>query len=198
METAGGGWTIIQRRVDDSLMFLNKTRKEYKDGFNVQSTSWLGWLGLENVHILSTKDDNVTLRIDLWTFDQTYLWGEWPVRIDGEGSRYKLNVGEMLAGNLDETENGTFRANHNLGQFFTASDGDNCASLQKNNKKYGPFWYAAPGARPAPKECGSAHLNGAYHTTQMSSDEGCGWMLSNQRWINPVRSEMKLRKNVPN
>ena len=59
MKTAGGGWTVIQRRVDGSEDFFRSWRS-YKQGFGSLLHDY--WLGLDSIHRL-TKFGNTHLRV---------------------------------------------------------------------------------------------------------------------------------------
>uniref|UniRef100_A0A914X7V2 Uncharacterized protein n=1 Tax=Plectus sambesii TaxID=2011161 RepID=A0A914X7V2_9BILA len=88
MTTDGGGWTVFQRRQDDSTVFWNQPWQQYKIGFNNAADKNF-WLGLDRVNVLSNKDTNVAMRIDLTknrcpadicgnSFDQNGSWfGVW-------------------------------------------------------------------------------------------------------------------------
>uniref|UniRef100_A0A3B4AJ15 Fibrinogen C-terminal domain-containing protein n=1 Tax=Periophthalmus magnuspinnatus TaxID=409849 RepID=A0A3B4AJ15_9GOBI len=65
MESAGGGWTVIQRREDGSVDF-QRTWKEYKMGFG--SVSGEHWLGNEAVYQL-TAQRQYALRVELTDWD---------------------------------------------------------------------------------------------------------------------------------
>ena len=61
METDGGGWLVIQRRINGTVPF-NRTLKEYENGFGDASSEF--WYGLKNILCL-TRNKVVELRIDL-------------------------------------------------------------------------------------------------------------------------------------
>lgn len=58
---SGGGWTVIQRRVDGSVSF-DRSWRDYRDGFGDLHSEF--WLGNEHIHDLSTQGD-YSLRIHL-------------------------------------------------------------------------------------------------------------------------------------
>lgn len=66
METAGGGWTVIQNRQDGSLDF-NGTWQEYREGFG--SPQGEHWLGNAALHALTATGQH-QLRIELEDWHQ--------------------------------------------------------------------------------------------------------------------------------
>ena len=61
METDGGGWLVIQRRVNGTVPF-NRTLEEYENGFGDPSGEF--WYGLKNI-LCFTQNEATELRIDL-------------------------------------------------------------------------------------------------------------------------------------
>ncbi|KAK7125192.1 hypothetical protein R3I94_019284 [Phoxinus phoxinus] len=87
MESAGGGWTVIQRREDGSVDF-QRTWKEYKMGFG--SVSAEHWLGNEFVHIL-TNQRQFGLRVELSDWDGHQAFSQYDsFHIDSEKHNYRL------------------------------------------------------------------------------------------------------------
>ena len=59
--TGGGGWTVIQKRMDGSVNF-NRSWCDYKRGFGNLSGEF--WLGLDKINGLTWRTKN-KLRVDL-------------------------------------------------------------------------------------------------------------------------------------
>ncbi|XP_026257954.2 angiopoietin-4 [Urocitellus parryii] len=70
MESNGGGWTLIQRRVDGSEDF-QRSWKEYKEGFGNPAGEY--WLGNEAIHQLTSRA-TYSLRVELedWEDQEAY------------------------------------------------------------------------------------------------------------------------------
>ena len=88
--TAGGGWTVFQKRLDGSVDFyLNWS--DYKVGFGDLNGEF--WLGLDKVHRL-TSGNNSILRVDLEDFEGNIRFAQYNVfGVMNENNMYKLNLG---------------------------------------------------------------------------------------------------------
>ena len=62
--TAGGGWTMFQKRLD-GLVYFDRVWNDYKQGFENLSTEF--WLGLDKIHRLTKGRSK--LRVDLEDFN---------------------------------------------------------------------------------------------------------------------------------
>ncbi|KAI8488349.1 Fibrinogen- domains (FReDs) [Branchiostoma belcheri] len=146
MDTAGGGWTVIQRRMDGSVPF-NRTWNEYKCGFGNLSGEY--WLGNDNIHLL-TAQKNYSLRIDMMDWNGTTAYASYSTfRVSGESDQYRLTVyGYSGTAGHDMYFN-------NLMKFSTVdrdNDGDAFASCTQWYAQ-GGWWY---------RDCSIAFLNGRY------------------------------------
>ena len=145
MKTAGGGWTVIQRRQDGSINFFRKWAA-YKAGFGSLTGEF--WWGLENIHLLTSSAPH-ELRIDMVTRKGKRIAATYSsFRVDSEKKKYKLHISGFKG--YGATDQLTF---HN-GMYFSTVDRDNdkydgnCAQAEE-----GGWWY---------KWCAASNLNGKY------------------------------------
>ena len=88
--TAGGGWTVFQKRIDGSVDF-NRYWSDYKHGFGNLSGEF--WLGLERIHRL-TSDNNSMLRVDMEDFEEGSAYAEYSFfGVRSEHDKYRLILG---------------------------------------------------------------------------------------------------------
>ncbi|XP_043565926.1 angiopoietin-1 [Chiloscyllium plagiosum] len=89
METSGGGWTVIQRRVNGSTDFQRNWR-EYKMGFGDGAGEY--WLGNEAIYLLTSQRLH-SLRIELrdWDGNQVYSLYE-KFHLSSEKQNYRYSV----------------------------------------------------------------------------------------------------------
>ena len=95
--TAGGGWTVFQKRLDGSVNFYLDWNDD-KHGFGNLNGEF--WLGLDKIHRL-TSDYNSMLRVDLEDFEGNTAYAEYNMfGVRSENEKYKLNLGSYSRGNL--------------------------------------------------------------------------------------------------
>ena len=88
--TAGGGWTVFQKRLDGSVDFYRHWY-DYKHGFGDLSGEF--WLGLDKIHLLTSYSHNM-LRVDLGDFGGNTAFAEYnSVVVMSEEDKYKLIIG---------------------------------------------------------------------------------------------------------
>ncbi|KAJ4924994.1 hypothetical protein JOQ06_003941 [Pogonophryne albipinna] len=151
MESYGGGWTVIQQRLDGSVSF-NRTWADYKKGFgNLRGEFWLG-----NDHIHSmTKAKDMVLRIELEDFEGVREYAKYEqFYVANEFLRYRLSI-SGYSGTAGNAINFNKHFNHDQ-KFFSTPDRDNdmypsgsCGAYYSSG-----WWFDA---------CMSANLNGKYY-----------------------------------
>ena len=89
-KTAGGGWTVFQKRFDGSVDF-NRTWDAFKHGFGNLKGEF--WLGLDKIHRLTVSSNN-TLRVDLADNLGNTAFAEYSLfTVASEQENYQLNLG---------------------------------------------------------------------------------------------------------
>jgi len=174
--TAGGGWTVFQKRIDGSVDFY-RGWADYKRGFGKLNGEF--WLGLDKINRL-TKLRN-RLRVELEDTTGKTAYAEYDMfAVTSERTKYKLSLG-TYSGTAGDSLSG------HRGYPFTTKDQDNdghksanCAVAYK-----GAWWYNA---------CHASNLNGLYHHGQhSSSSDGVNWGAWKGHKYSAKRAEMKIR-----
>ncbi|XP_013790811.1 protein scabrous-like [Limulus polyphemus] len=169
MNTAGGYWTVIQRRVDGSQDFY-RSWKDYKRGFGEQAGEY--WLGNEVIHQITTSE-NCTLRVDMWDTFGSYRYAEYDLfHVANETDNYRLLIGGYHGNATDAM------GNHNT-MAFSTKDRDNDASSTHCAVYYSSGWWY--------NNCQYVNINGRF-------DIGLTWYDTDQHeWVQLTKVEMKLR-----
>ena len=136
MDTNGGGWLVIQRRVSGGTENFYRPWEEYEDGFGNLNGEF--WYGLKNIHCLTNYQD-VELKIELKRDDGTGItWTYQVFKVEGPDTNYILRIGEGQGTNSYDA-----MAVHNNRPFSTYdqdhdASGGNCAQSHK-----GAWWYTS-------------------------------------------------------
>jgi len=143
MDTDGGGWMVIQRRVAGRTENFTRPWKDYEEGFGSLDGEF--WYGLRNIHCLASRED-VELRIDIKYSNGTdEAWTYQLFQVAGPEDKYRLQIGSGEGAAYDSLA-------YLNGSQFSTHDRDNdrsnghCASTF-----HGGWWY---------NSCFLSHLNG--------------------------------------
>ena len=145
METDGGGWIVVQRRLDGTVDFY-RNWTEYQSGFGDLHSEF--WLGNDIIRDL-TGSGQWELRVDMEDWQSNTSWasyGEFAVT----GDNYTLH-----AGSYDNRSTAGDSMTYHNGRSFTTKDQDNdinkanCAEVRE-----GAWWF---------RTWFEAHLNAKYY-----------------------------------
>ena len=177
--TDGGGWIVIQRRIQGVNEDFNRFWWEYELGFGKLQTEF--WYGLHSLHCLTSKGQ-WELWIDL-TFangTDTYLHYNH-FSVGSPSTNYTLSISEFTG----ITPFDPF--NYHIGQQFTTRDrdndkysGKNCAVNQRGVNGTGGWWHY-----------GCFHINLNYNYAGPPTQ---AFINLGDKWHTPVLTEMKIRK----
>ncbi|KAL9956234.1 hypothetical protein ACROYT_G037682 [Oculina patagonica] len=173
--TAGGGWTVFQRRVDGSVDF-NRGWADYKSGFGNPSGEF--WLGLDKINRLTKTRSR--LRVELEDTQGKTANAEYDFfAVSSERDKYKLSLG-TYSGTAGDS------LSYHRNSAFSTKDRDNDQSSGNCAVSYkGGWWF---------NSCVIANLNGYYYHGPHSSDhDGVNWRTWKGRKYSAKRAEMKTR-----
>ena len=172
--TAGGGWLVIQRRIDGNVDF-NRYWSEYEEGFgnlpdDDKDTTGEFWIGLCSLHCL-TSQGQWELRIDYMFTNKTKGYLSYHhFRVGPASDDYQLSI-SGFSGNATDPITGLHSLN---GMKFTTRDRDNdnsggsfnCA-VQHLGGNAGGWWYNYCSHIYLNHQYNhrySVHLNGQWHS----------------------------------
>lgn len=155
MNLQGGGWTVIQRRVDGTVSF-NENKAEYEVGFGSFDGSF--WLGLEKIKRLADYNSlTFELYVGLQSFESSHEFGfakYGSFSLGTAAQNYKLHVSSFDA--VESTIFDSLASIHD-GEDFSTPDNDvdsfvgtHCA------QDYSSGWWF--------KSCRNSQLNGVYYS----------------------------------
>ncbi|XP_019645320.1 PREDICTED: uncharacterized protein LOC109486073 [Branchiostoma belcheri] len=186
METDGGGWTVIQRRQDGSVPF-DRTWTEYEQDFGSPSGEY--WLGLGNIHSLTTQKQN-ELYVYLEDWETNSRFARYSMFSVGDASsKYTATIDGYSGDATDSLDPSTTRHSINNRQFST-TDRNNAGATVNCAVTFGQggWWYTP--------SCGYGMLNGQYLTgcsvpapPSCSTADGIVWYT----WLG---YEYSLKKSV--
>ena len=170
--TAGGGWLVIQRRIDGSVDF-NRYWSEYEEGFgnlpdDDKDTTGEFWIGLRSLHCL-TSQGQWELRIDYMFPNKTkgYLSYHY-FRVGPASDDYQLSISGLSGNTTDPVSIKMLN-----GMKFTTRDRDNdnwpwynCA-VRHASGNAGGWWYndcSHINPNHQYNHSHSVHLNGQWHS----------------------------------
>ena len=173
METDGGKWLVIQRRINGSVDFY-RNWVDYVNGFGDLEGEF--WYGLEKTHCLTTRED-VELRIEQGNgTTPTIVWTYQLFRVQDASTNYRLTIGQGQGTGYDAmTEQN--------GQAFSTKDRDNDGLSSNCAVSYGGAWWF--------NKCHHSNLNGRYGYHQDDPDRIAWYDGTAYRHYTNV--EMKIR-----
>ncbi|XP_056391101.1 microfibril-associated glycoprotein 4-like [Hyla sarda] len=189
MRSAGGPWTVFQKRFDGGVDFY-RGWEDYKSGFGRASGEY--WLGLQNIFLLTQKK-TYRLRIDLEDFENdarhvTYdSFSISPLAINPEEDGYKLHIDGFKEGDPKKPAGDSLLGQNQM-NFSTFDHDRDLHVINCPERFHGAFWY---------NKCHGSNLNGKYQsgvTTEYAT--GVVWASWRGAYYSFKRSEMKISQTA--
>ncbi|XP_068121032.1 angiopoietin-related protein 5 [Hyperolius riggenbachi] len=197
MDYRGGGWTVIQRRIDGTIDF-RRTWLEYTEGFGELTGEF--WLGLQKTFcILNQKNTSFMLNIALEAEDGSLAHANYDnFWIEDEKTAFIMHVGQYF-GTAGDAIRGFRKENSQNAMPFSTFDMDNdkcypscffrgnrVSSCSQYHNRSG-WWFS---------HCGLANLNGYHRVTRGVDVSGIHWgtWRENNSAVKIKSASMKIRR----
>lgn len=176
MTLLGGGWTVLQRRMDDSLQF-NLGWSCYKNGFGDLIGNF--WLGLEKIrHIVDPNSCPKNITFELYVGMDSFFTGYSAhvlystFYLSDERDGYRLTLEGYNSGKSSTQDSLSSHSGERFSTFDMDQDShqeNNCAKLYK-----GGWWY---------NSCHDSNLNGVYYPGGELADSRVADGITWENWL---------------
>jgi len=175
-KTAGGGWTVFQKRLDGSVNFI-RGWNNYKRGFGNLKSEF--WLGLDKINRLTKTKSKLRVELEDWKGKSAHAEYSF-FAVSSERTKYKLSLGTYSGTAGDSMA-------YQRGSAFSTKDRDNDNYHSSCSVAYkGPAWWF--------NSCVRSTLNGIYYKGRHSSSwSGVNWYSWKGANYSAKRAEMKIR-----
>nr|XP_033806062.1 angiopoietin-related protein 5 isoform X2 [Geotrypetes seraphini]XP_033806063.1 angiopoietin-related protein 5 isoform X2 [Geotrypetes seraphini] len=188
MDYRGGGWTVIQRRID-GLIDFQQLWFDYVNGFG--DLSGEHWLGLKNIFdIVNQKSTSFMLHVALESEEGNSAYAVYDnFWLEDETQLFKMHVGRY-SGTAGDAFRGYRKEDNQNAMLFSTSDSDNdglaAESCSGMNNKTG-WWF---------NQCGLANLNGPHLVTRKGVQCKIHWdtWTENEKIVKIKTASMKIRR----
>ncbi|KAL8207187.1 UNVERIFIED_CONTAM: hypothetical protein K2H54_047670 [Gekko kuhli] len=204
IDSAGNGWTIIQRRLDGSEDF-RKNWIQYKEGFGHLSPNGQTefWLGNEKIHLLTTQSAvPYALRIELEDWNGQTSHADYAhFKIGTEADKYRLIYAFFAGGDAGDSFDGFDFGDDPSDKFFTSHNGMQFSTHDSDNDKYDGNCAEQDGSGWWMNRCHAGHLNGRYYRGGLYTEKDAGpsgydngiiWATWRSRWYSMKKTSMKI------
>lgn len=204
IDSAGRGWTVLQRRLDGSVDFAQNWIP-YKEGFGYLSPddSTEFWLGNEKIHSITTQSGGpylLEIVMKDWSNEQRVA-RYMQFKVGSEEDKYRLRYSYYEGGDAGDAFEGVNFADDPSSAFLTAHNGMQFSTPDFDNDKYEQAscaeqdqsgWWM--------NRCHAANLNGKYYRdghytvdeTTGGYDNGIIWATWHDRWYSLRETTMKI------
>nr|AFK11373.1 fibrinogen gamma polypeptide [Callorhinchus milii] len=203
IDSAGRGWTVLQRRLDGSVNFY-KNWVQYKEGFGYLSPADRTefWLGNEKMHLLTMQQHRpYLLKITLkdWSGEESYaFYNGFKVASEEEG--YRLIYSFFDRGSAGNAFEGFAFKEDVSDKFYTRINGMKFSTADQDNDAYDGNCALQDTSGWWMNKCHAANLNGNYYQgghytadqTPSGFDNGIIWATWRDRWYSLKETTMKI------